>query len=247
VKPDGLIVVVDDNVELAENLVEILEATGRRAVVADSAEAACEIVRSRYCSAVLTDFRLPGLSGTDLISELRQLGCTIPVAVMTAYADAALIDEAEHVGAVDVLSKPLDIARVLSLLTAMDAPADSVLVVDDNRAFAENVAEVLRGAGWSSVVETSMARALSHRERIKAALVDVVLPDGNGLDLAARLKARYPSAEILMVSAFCLDEVRPALVSRLPGVECLSKPVDVPSLMGWFRQRISGGMGPEPG
>ena len=205
----------------------------------DSAEAACEIVRASYCSAVLTDFRLPGLSGTDLIGELRQLGCTIPVAVMTAYADAALIERAEVAGAVDVLPKPLDIARVLSLLAAMDEEASQVLVVDDNRPFAENLAEVLRRVGLSSVVETSYAQALSHRERLRAALVDICLPDGSGLDLAARLKARYPSAEILLVSAFGLEEVRPEVAHRLPGVECISKPLDVSYLLGWVRMRLS--------
>src|SRR5262245_59201438 len=105
----GKILVVDDNVELAENLAEILGTVGYEAAVAASAEAASAALGASGCDAVITDFKLPGRSGAELIAGLREAGSNVPVVVISAYTDATMVDRAEAAGAVDVLPKPVDI------------------------------------------------------------------------------------------------------------------------------------------
>jgi DNA-binding NtrC family response regulator len=116
----GMILVVDDNVELAENVVEILEVAGYSAVLASSAEAALVRVAQGGIGALITDFRLPGLTGAELITELRRSGCAIPVAVMSAYTDVANVERAEAAGALDVMPKPLDVGRLRRLAATFD-------------------------------------------------------------------------------------------------------------------------------
>jgi DNA-binding NtrC family response regulator len=116
----GAILVVDDNVELAENVVEILEVAGYEAVLAASAEAALLRVAQGGIGALITDFRLPGLTGAELIIELRRSGCRIPMAVMSAYTDAANVQRAEAAGALDVMPKPLDLGRLRRLVATFD-------------------------------------------------------------------------------------------------------------------------------
>ena len=106
------ILVVDDNVELAENLAEIIQVMGYEAIVEPSAEAALQRIAAGGVSAVVTDFRLPGLSGADLIRELRRSGSALPVVVMSAYSDASMVERAEAAGALEVMTKPVDVAKL---------------------------------------------------------------------------------------------------------------------------------------
>ncbi|MCG5051958.1 MAG: response regulator [Myxococcales bacterium] len=110
------ILVVDDHVELAENIAEILDGEGYTTAVAESAEAALACVPAARFDALITDYRLPGLSGADLISTLMQQGRSLPAVVMSAYTDPHTIALARSAGARLVLPKPVDIE---SLLTAL--------------------------------------------------------------------------------------------------------------------------------
>jgi DNA-binding NtrC family response regulator len=90
----GKILIVDDHVDLADNLAEILENAGYQTVVADSAEAALDRLERNDVAALITDYRLPGLNGAELIVELRRRGLTIPAVVMSAFTDDRTIDKA---------------------------------------------------------------------------------------------------------------------------------------------------------
>jgi DNA-binding NtrC family response regulator len=227
----GTILVVDDKVELAENIVEILEVAGHRAEMASSAEAALERIALGGIRALITDFRLPGLTGTELISELRRSGSDMPVVVMSAYADAAIVERAEAAGALDVMLKPLDLGYLRQLAASFGEVVD-VLIVDDNVELAENLADALRARGLSSLIGNSARAALAVRRQVKVALVDFRLPDRNGVHVAVRLLARNPKIQLIFVSAFA-DEARAAAEGQLADVSCLAKPVETAALVRW--------------
>ena len=110
------ILVVDDNVSLAENVAEILTEAGHHADVAPSAEEALRRIEAGAypMDALLTDYRLPGASGTQLIGSVRRLGYTAPALMMTGYRDDKIAAAAIEARASDVLSKPVDIGRLLA-------------------------------------------------------------------------------------------------------------------------------------
>ena len=112
---DRRFLVVDDNRELARDLCELLAIEGSHGTIAENAEQALLCLEQESYHGHFTDLRLPGLSGVELIEELRRRGMSIPVVLMTAYADDELLRRAESAGAVDVLSKPIDIERWLAL------------------------------------------------------------------------------------------------------------------------------------
>jgi len=235
------VLVVDDNEELAENLAEILNGVGYEARVAVSVEAATTELHAGGCDAVITDFRLPGKSGVDLILALREAGSRIPVVMMSAYTDQAMIESAEAAGAIEVLPKPVDIGRLLGLMETLRGGGDEVLIVDDDKNLVENLAEVLRGQGLRAVVGLSAGEALAHRRPMAAALIDYRLPDQDGLHVAERSSVRFPGARILLFSAHC-DEARRAEVHRrLPNVECVQKPIDLQRLLAWAAGASAGG------
>lgn len=123
------ILVVDDHLELAENIAEILDDAGYATAVAASAEAALARVPSDRFDALVTDFRLPGLSGADLLCALTERGLGLPAVVMSAYTDPVTIATARSAGAQAVLPKPIDIAGLLQALSdILRTGADAAVV-----------------------------------------------------------------------------------------------------------------------
>lgn len=108
---------VDDNFAFAENMAEIVELAGYGATCAASAEEAIGVVARGDICAIVTDFRLPGLDGIDLVETIRRSGCGIPVAILTAYASESVIERARRLGIDHVLSKPIDPQHVVRLVS----------------------------------------------------------------------------------------------------------------------------------
>jgi DNA-binding NtrC family response regulator len=237
VTADSKILVVDDHVDLAENIAEILELSGYRTAIAGSAESALERVAAGDIAALITDFRLPGRDGAELIAELRRRGSTIPAVVMSAYTDDDTIASSRRAGATEVLAKPVDIPHLVTLMETLGGAGDLILVVDDNRPLAENLAEALTGRGYRAAVCTSAAEALAHGNEVGVAIVDYRLPDATGLDVAEQLRSRNPGLRFLLVSGHC-HELRQELGDRLPGTEAMEKPVDVAALLSWVAQVV---------
>ena len=76
---------VDDNIDFAENLAEILRDEGHRATVAGSGAEALKALSKERFDAVLTDMRMPVMGGAQFVRELRRVDPGIPALVATAY------------------------------------------------------------------------------------------------------------------------------------------------------------------
>jgi len=231
------ILIVEDDSDLAENLAEIVEGLGHEVEVAATAERALELVRSKPFHGVITDFRLPGKTGIELIRELRASGIAAPVVVVSAFMDFRMTEGAEEAGALDVVAKPVDIERLVELLAEFTHPRGDVLIVDDNQELAENIADALRERGLKPLIGDSGAAALAQRRLPRVAVLDLRLPDRSGIDLAQRLAARDPRIRILFMTGHA-EELRDRLapvIDDLPLLDreqpYLAKPFDLGALL----------------
>ncbi len=107
------ILVVDDEQNMLNTLAFILEAANYRVTTAtEGREALEEIVAARDLGSpidlLITDMRLPGLTGLQLIDELNYLKMKIPTLVITAYRDRPMVLELMRAGCTDYLDKPFD-------------------------------------------------------------------------------------------------------------------------------------------
>jgi DNA-binding response OmpR family regulator len=102
-----LVLIVDDNVALAENIAEILDGDGFSTLVAASAEEALTLAASGAIAILITDFRLPGLNGAELVRRLRPPGGGLRALVMSAYSDEHTVADARGAGA-EFMAKPID-------------------------------------------------------------------------------------------------------------------------------------------
>jgi len=102
------ILVVDDDHAFRGLVVEIIGSEGYRVLETDSAEAALEILSDRRIDLVLTDQRMPGITGVELARRVRSSAHPPEVVVMTAYGTIAQAVEAMQSGVADYLTKPLE-------------------------------------------------------------------------------------------------------------------------------------------
>jgi CheY-like chemotaxis protein len=114
------ILVVDDNVGLAENIAELLELEGHAPVIATSAEEALQKAEGPAPDVLVTDYRLPGMSGAALVRRLRDAGVTVHAIVISAYTDEDTIEDARSAGA-DFVPKPVDFGVLGTLIGKVGA------------------------------------------------------------------------------------------------------------------------------
>lgn len=100
--------VVDDDDAIRDSLAFLLESAGLEARTYDSAGALLTRVSELEPGCILTDIRMPGMSGLELVRELKQQGVALPIIVMTGHADVPLAIETMKAGVVDFIEKPFD-------------------------------------------------------------------------------------------------------------------------------------------
>src|SRR6516225_6220204 len=106
------ILVVDDSELICQQLSQLLAHPERQITIATDGTAALEWLMENRCSLVLTDLRLPGISGLDLIREIRDRELPVTVIVMTGFATVESAVEAMKLGAYDLIQKPIDTIRL---------------------------------------------------------------------------------------------------------------------------------------
>ena len=108
------ILVVDDDVGLASNLQDILEAEGYAAAVAHGGRSALILCREKVFKLALLDIRLPDIEGIQLLTPLKEMHPDMAVMMITAYASVENVVQALNQGALAYITKPLNMDEVLA-------------------------------------------------------------------------------------------------------------------------------------
>jgi two-component system response regulator FixJ len=122
---DGIVHVIDDDDAMRESLAFLFKSAKVEVTTYESADAFLARLQGLKGGCVVTDVRMPGMSGLDLLKRLRELDNQIPVIVITGHGDVPLAVEAMKFGASDFLEKPFDDEVLLSAVrTALSDEAE---------------------------------------------------------------------------------------------------------------------------
>ncbi|HLH96399.1 MAG TPA: response regulator FixJ [Xanthobacteraceae bacterium] len=126
--PDRIAVhVIDDDEAARDSLEFLLRANTLEVATYESASAFLNAAPDIKSGCIITDVRMPGISGMDLLRRLKELKVHLPVIVMTGHGDVPLAVEAMKFGASDFLEKPFDdevlLSAVRSALNRQDSDA----------------------------------------------------------------------------------------------------------------------------
>ena len=120
----AIVHVIDDDEAIRQSLAFLLQAAKLEVKTYASAMAFLDALPDAASGCVITDVRMPGMSGVELLRRLKELKISVPVIVITGHGDVALAVEAMKAGAVDFLEKPFDddvlLASVQSALKRQD-------------------------------------------------------------------------------------------------------------------------------
>jgi len=105
---DATVFLVDDDVSVRDSLGLLLSLKGLRTQVFASAESFLDTYRDDWRGCLITDLRMPGMSGLELQRALAQRQVSLPVVVLTAHGDVGATRAALKNGAFDFLEKPVD-------------------------------------------------------------------------------------------------------------------------------------------
>jgi FixJ family two-component response regulator len=103
-----LVAIVDDDDSIRSALQGLLKAVGLPALAFASGEEFLESGQQHETACLITDIRMPGMSGLELQAKLNAEHCRIPTIFITAHGDANLRMQALRAGAVEFLAKPFD-------------------------------------------------------------------------------------------------------------------------------------------
>lgn len=114
--------VVDDDPAIRDSLAFLLDVNGFQSKTYESANAFLANVAIDAPACVVSDIRMPGMNGIELVRELKTKGAACPVVLITGHGDVALAVEAMKAGAVDFIEKPFDDQALLGAIrVALDA------------------------------------------------------------------------------------------------------------------------------
>ncbi|MGQ9852499.1 MAG: sigma-54-dependent transcriptional regulator, partial [Candidatus Oleimicrobiaceae bacterium] len=100
------ILVVEDNRTIREGIVQVLAKMGHELLEATGGHEGVEVVLRQPCDLVITDYKLPGMDGLEVLRRIKQQAASTEVMAITAYGTIGLAVQAMQEGAADFLTKP---------------------------------------------------------------------------------------------------------------------------------------------
>lgn len=115
---EPLVHVIDDDEAVRQSLAFLLESADLKVRTYESAKAFLAVQPPVDCGCVITDVRMPEMTGIELLGHIRKLGLGLPVIVITGHGDVPLAVEAMKIGATDFLEKPFDDEALIAAVRA---------------------------------------------------------------------------------------------------------------------------------
>ena len=208
------LLIVDDDANTLASLARAFRLAGHEATVCDNAARALELVKSTPFDMMLSDVVMPGKDGLSLLEDLRNLGISVPVVMISGQANIEMAVRATRLGAVDFLEKPLSTDK---LLLTVDNVLRLKRLEQENRDLRQRV-------GKHEIVHSSevMNRVMAQVDRVAAseARVCILGETGTGKELIARaLHERSPRREGPFVTLNCAAVPGELIESELFGHE----------------------------
>jgi DNA-binding NtrC family response regulator len=212
------ILVVDDKDSMRNMLVETLMDEGYRVDAAEDGKKALDLVRNKSYDLVLTDLKMPNVSGMEVLSGIKDLDAESAVIVMTAYGTIEDAVEAMKKGAYDFITKPFDTEHLCFLINR---------ALENRRMKAENLLlreEYLADQGLENIIGKSgkMIELCQLIQKVSKSDASVLLQgeSGTGKELFAKaIHSLSPRKDRSYVAINCAAIPRELLENELFGSE----------------------------
>ena len=133
----GNVYVIDDDEAMRDSLQFLLDSAGYSVRLFESAQAFLDALPELMFGCVVSDVRMPGIDGIELLKRVKAQASPFPILIMTGHGDVPLAVEAMKLGAVDFLEKPFEDDRLMAMLDVAIRQAEPAA---KNEAIAQDIA-----------------------------------------------------------------------------------------------------------
>lgn len=212
------ILAVDDEPGICQLIKETFAPIGFTVLTANNGKDALSVVKKENPKLVFLDVRMMGLTGLDVLKEIKAYDKSIRVIMLTVATDTATRTKALELGADQYITKPFmsdhleEVARkeITELLKEHKIEEPRILVVDDEADVCERMAELI-SRHFACKVDTALngREALDKLKKDKTDLVvlDIRMPGLSGIDVIKEMVKFTPETKILAVSAYDSQDV----------------------------------------
>jgi len=218
VSNDRTLLVADDDPGLRESLERTLSREGYRVVLAPDGQAALERLQGGGIDLIVTDLKMPGLTGLELLRAAKAIAPDIDVILLTAFGTVEEAVKAMKDGAYDFLTKPF---RREQLLKLIDKALERRDLIEKNKVLQQRLDDLLR---HGAIIGSSPAfrRMMMLVEQVASSSATVLIQgdSGTGKELVARaIHERSARASKPFVAVNCAALPETLLESELFGYE----------------------------
>jgi DNA-binding NtrC family response regulator len=180
------ILIVEDGRSQREMLRDFLIKEGHSVLEAENGESAIQTVLNHHFDLILLDYKMPGMSGLEVLKEIKKINHEIDVVIITAYGTIETAVEAIKVGAIDYITKPVELDELLILL---DRVAERRGLIRENDLLKQELGK--QGVTAEKIIYKSaqMVELITMTARVAASKASVLIQgeSGTGKELLARL------------------------------------------------------------
>jgi len=208
VKSHGHILVLEDEKDIANLLSLLLEQQGFNVTTCNNSEDAKQLLAKNHYDAITVDIRLPGQDGLSFIKEIRneEKHCALPVIIISAETEFNKDNTPSALRIVDWIDKPIDTRRLnkalKNALKKSDNQQTTILHIEDNQDLIEMMSGLLNNKATLIHASTiQSAKESIDTKEFDLVILDIGLPDGNGLDLIPLIHQKSSLMPIIIFSA----------------------------------------------